>query len=136
MPERAPTPRIPAAIQPVFEEIVSVTDAFCNEHLDADYAELCVKLAAKLARKRPSPLARGDRRIWAAGIVYAVGRVNFLYPPSHHPHLRADDLAALIGDKKTTRAKKGRLIMAPLRIGLMDPEYPRRDMIDRNPMAW
>ncbi|WP_414637168.1 hypothetical protein [Actinophytocola sp.] len=27
------------------------------QHFDAEYAALCVKLAAKLARKRPSPLA-------------------------------------------------------------------------------
>ena len=136
MPERAPTLRVPAAIQPSFDEIVSVTNAFCNEHLDAEYAELCVKVAAKLARKRPSPLARGDRRIWAAGIVYAVGRVNFLADPSQHPHLRTDDLADLLSVKQTTMASKGRLIMDTLRIGLMDPEYTRRDMVDRNPMAW
>lgn len=136
MPEQAPTPRVPAAIQPVFEQIISMTDAFSNEHLDAGYAELCVKMAAKLARKRPSPLARGDRRIWAAGIVYAAGRVNFLFDPSQHPHLRTDDLADLIGVKQTTMANKGRLIMDTLHIGLMDPEYTRRDMLDRNPMAW
>jgi hypothetical protein len=136
MPERAPTPRIPSAIQPVFDEIVSVTGAFCDQHLDAEYAELCVKLAAKLARKRPSPLARGDRRIWAAGIVYAVGRVNFLFDSSQQPHLRTDDLADRLGVKQTTMANKGRLVMDALRIGLMDPEYTRRDMLDRNPMAW
>ncbi|GAA0913423.1 hypothetical protein Vau01_052370 [Virgisporangium aurantiacum] len=113
-----------------------MTDAFCDQHLDAEYAELCIKVAAKLARKRPSPLARGDRRISAAGIVYAAGRINFLADPAQHPHLRTDDLADLIGVKQTTIADKGRLIMETLRIGLMDPEYTRRDMLDRNPMAW
>src|SRR5699024_6068698 len=95
-----------------------------------------VKLAAKLARKRPSPLLRGDRRIWAAGIVYAIGRVNFLADPSQKPPLRTDDLADLLGVKQTTMASKGRLIMDTLRIGLMDPELSRRDMLDKNPMTW
>jgi hypothetical protein len=40
--------------------VVAVTDVVCLEHLDAEYAALCVKLAARLARKRPSPLASGD----------------------------------------------------------------------------
>ena len=136
MPKEAPTPQVPVAIRPIFEEIVSVTDKVCHEHLDAEYADLCVKLAAKLARKRPSPLARGDRRIWAAGIVYAIGRVNFLADPSQHPHLRTDDLADRLGVKQTTMTNKGRLIMDTLSIGLMDPEYARRDMIDKNPLNW
>ncbi|RSM72272.1 hypothetical protein DMB66_06710 [Actinoplanes sp. ATCC 53533] len=34
-----------------------------------------------------------NRGIWAAGIVYAIGRVNFLADPDQNPHLRTDDLA-------------------------------------------
>jgi len=132
----AQAPNVPAAIRPVFDEIIAVTDTFCLQHLDAEYAALCLKLAAKLARKRPSPLARGDRRIWAAGIVYAIGRVNFLADPSQKPHLRTDELAELLGVKQATMANKGRLIMDTLRIGLMDPEFSRRDMLDSNPMVW
>ena len=33
-------------------------------------------------------------------------------------------------------ANKGRLIMDTLSIGLMDPEFSRRDILDRNPMTW
>jgi hypothetical protein len=129
-------PNVPAGIRPVFDEIIAITDAFCLQHLDAEYAVLCVKLAAKLARKRPSPLARGDRRIWAAGIVYAIGRVNFLADPSQKPHLRTDELAEGLGVKQATMANKGRLIMDTIRIGLMDPEFSRSDRLDSNPMVW
>jgi len=93
-------------------------------------------LAAKLARKRPSPLTRGDRDIWAAGIVYAIGRVDFLADPNHTPYLRTDELARLLGVKQTTMTNKGRFIMDTLDIGLMDPEYSRRDMLEHNPMVW
>ncbi len=129
-------PKVPVALQPVFAEITAITGRFCAEHLDEEYARLCVKLAAKLARKRPSPLRRGDRRIWAAGIVYAIGRVNFLADPAQRPHLRTDELADLIGVKQATMANKGRLIMDTLGIGLLDPEYSRSDMLDQNPMVW
>jgi Domain of unknown function (DUF6398) len=56
-------PKVPIALQPVFDKITAITSRFCTEHLDEEYAQLCIKLAAKLARKRPSPLLRGDRRI-------------------------------------------------------------------------
>jgi len=52
-----------------------------------------------------------------AGIVYAIGRVNFLADPNHKPHLRTDELADLLGVKQTTMANKGRLIADTLRIG-------------------
>ena len=65
-----------------------------------------------------------------------MGRVNFLADPAQHPHVRTDDLANLLGVKQTTMTNKGRLIMDTLRIGLMDPEYSRQEMIDRNPMVW
>jgi hypothetical protein len=134
--DSAKTPKLPAPVRPVFDEITAITGAFCSQHLDAEYARLCDKLTAKLARKRPSPLLRGDPRIWAAGIVYAIGRVNFLADPSQQPHLRTDELASLLGVKQTTMANKGRLIMDTLRIGPMDPEYCRRDLLDSNPLAW
>jgi Domain of unknown function (DUF6398) len=134
--DSAETPKLPAAVRPVFNEITQITRAFCTEHLDAEYARLCDKLAAKLARKRPSPLLRGDRRIWATGIVYAIGRVNFLADPDQQPHLRTDELASLLGVKQTTMANKGRLIMDTLRIGLLDPEYCRGELLDRNPLVW
>src|SRR5882672_7824035 len=73
---------VPVAAQPVVTDIIEVTDSFCAEHLDAEYAQLCRALAVKLARKRPSPLLRGDRRIWAAGIVHTIGYVNFLTDPA------------------------------------------------------
>jgi hypothetical protein len=136
MSASTPPPKVPTAVKPIFDDIVSITELFCQQHLDAEYAELCVKLAAKLARKRPSPLLRGDRRIWAAGIVYAIGRVNFLADPTQKPHLRTDELADLLGVKQTTMTNKGRLIADTLRIALMDPEYSRRDMIDKNPVTW
>jgi hypothetical protein len=129
-------PKVPVALQTVFTEITAITSRFCAEQLDEEYARLCVKLAAKLARKRPSPLLRGDRRIWAAGIVYAIGRVNFLADPAQRPHLRTDHLAELLGVKQATMANKGRLIMDTLGIGLLDPEYSRSDMLDQNPMVW
>jgi len=66
---------------PVAEEIVGITDAVCLAVLDEEYADLARRAAAKLARKRPSPLVGGRRVTWAAAIVYALGQANFLFDP-------------------------------------------------------
>ena len=108
--------QVPVAARGVFEEITAIIAEFCAANLDEEYARLGRRLAAKLARKRPSPLLRGDRRIWAAAIVYTIGRVNFLSDPSTQPYLRTDQLAELFGVKQHTMANKGRLIMDMFRI--------------------
>jgi hypothetical protein len=135
-PDADESQKVPAAVRPAFNEITQITRAFCTEHLDAEYVQLCDKVAGRLARKRPSPLLRGDLRIWAAGIVYAVGRVNFLADPAQRPHLRTDELARLLGVKQPTMANKGRLIMDTLGIRLLDPEYCRGELLDQNPLVW
>ena len=61
-----PRLRVPAAMRETASQVTALTDDFCAEHMDAEYAELCRRLVAKLSRKRPSPLARGDVRVWAA----------------------------------------------------------------------
>jgi hypothetical protein len=61
-------------------------------------------LVAKLARKRPSPIGRGDADVWAAGALYAIGQNNFLFDPIQTPHLCADDLSLMTGVHKSTMA--------------------------------
>ena len=87
--------RVPKALRGDVAEIAALTDKVCAEHLDDEYGALCLRLLGKLARKRPSPLVRGERRVWAAGVLYTVGSINFLFDPSEEPHLRSDELAAL-----------------------------------------
>jgi len=62
-----------------FDEIMALVGQVCEEYLDEEYAQLARYATAALARKRPSPLARGRVDIWACGIVYALGTVNFLF---------------------------------------------------------
>ena len=46
----------PVAMMPIYENLVKLTDGFCEQHLNAEYAEPCRQMAAALCRKRPSPL--------------------------------------------------------------------------------
>lgn len=127
---------VPKAIKPYAEQVVEVTDAVCREHLDEEYAELCRDVVAKLGRKRPSPLVRGSLTIWAAGVVYAVGQLNFLFDPSQSPHASADQLSEWLGVKKTTMANKARMISDMLKLSPLDRQFMRRELVDRSPLTW
>jgi hypothetical protein len=127
---------VPAAMRDTFTAITSLTDAFCREHLTAEYATLCRQLTAALARKRPSPLARGKTEIWACAVVYALGTVNFLFDKSQTPHLRADELCQRFGVSQSSGANKAKVIRDLFDMGQMDPNWCLPSQLGQNPMAW
>jgi uncharacterized protein DUF6398 len=132
----AAQPKVPVALQPAFAEITAITGRFCAEHLDEEYARLCVKLAAKLARSdrlRCNAVTGGNGR---PGSSTSSGGSTSWQTRRSGRHLRSDELADLLGVKQATMANKGRLIMDMLGIGLLDPEYSRSDMLDQNLMVW
>lgn len=118
------------------QAIIDITDRACHEHLDDEYGQIAHRLVARLARKRPSPLARGDARIWAAGVLYAAGQINFLFDPTQTPHLAATELAERLRVVQTTMANKAALINRTLDIGIFEPELTRIAMLEQHPMAW
>lgn len=128
--------RIPEALRQQAEEILRLTDGFCADHLDAEYGELCRKLVAELARKRPSPLLRGDLRIWAGAVIYTIGSINFLFDRTQRPHMTADQLSQRLGLSKSTLGAKAKRIQDLLRIVLFEPRYCRRALLADNPLAW
>jgi hypothetical protein len=128
--------RIPVAMRDQAGQVIAVTDDVCIEHLDAEYARLARSLVARLARKRPSPLVRGDARIWAAGVLYVLAQVNFLFDRSQSSHMSSADLAAAVDVKPTTMANKAAMINRLLNIGVYEPELTRVAMLERHPMAW
>ncbi|MHB1534668.1 MAG: DUF6398 domain-containing protein [Acidimicrobiales bacterium] len=128
--------RIPKALRRDAEQIFAFTDEFCAEELDEEYGELCRRLVARLARKRPSPLARGDLRVWAAAVIYTVGQLNFLFDRSQVPHMTGDQLSALTGVAKSTMANKAKLIRDQLKLAHFDIDFCRRELLERHPTAW
>jgi Domain of unknown function (DUF6398) len=127
---------VPHAVKPYVGRVVTVTDAVCLEHLDQEYADLCRRVVGKLGRKQSSPLTRGAPGIWAAGIVYAVGQLNFVFDPTQTPHATADQLSEWFGVQKTTMANKARLVRDTLKLSHLDGEFMRRDLVDASPLTW
>ncbi|MBI3988062.1 MAG: hypothetical protein HY347_00450 [candidate division NC10 bacterium] len=127
---------VPKHMRPTFEAIVGMTDAFCQKHLNDEYAELSRKLAAALSRKRPSPLTHGNLQTWACAIVYTIGSVNFLFDRTQKPHTSAGRLCELFGVSQSTTAAKSKLIRDTFRMIQFDPRWCLPSKLDANPLAW
>ena len=127
---------VPKAMQPRYEEIVALTDRVSAELLTAEYAELARDLAATLARKRPSPLEKGTVAVWACSIVYALGRVNFLFDRDQDLYLCADALCQPFNVASRTAAAKSNTILDLLKVTPMDPRWTLPSRLGDNPMAW
>jgi hypothetical protein len=133
---RSQSEKVPAGMAAAFAAIVEVTDAFCRDHLNDEYAGLARQLAASLARKRPSPLERGAPETWACGITYALGSVNFLFDPDQQPHMSAAELCNGFGVKQRTGAAKARLIRDTFGMYPLDPDWCLPSLADHNPQQW
>lgn len=134
MPKRKP--KVNDAKQQAVEEITGLVDAFCKEHLNEEYAELCCRLTGKLARKRPSPLVTGRPTTWACGIVRTIGWVNFLDDSTQTPYMKLTAIDKAFGVGESTGQGKSMLIRKMFKIRTMAPEWSLRSRIDQNPMVW
>lgn len=129
-------PNIPEATQDQYTEIMNIVKKLCKEHLNDEYYELAQELTAKLARKRPSPLLSGRSNTWAAGIIHALGMVNFLFDKSQDPYLSSKDLADWFGLSQSTIGAKSKTIRDMFKMMQMDPRWTLFSNMDNNPMVW
>ena len=81
---------------------------------------LCRKLAAALARKRPSPLTRGKPEVWACAVVRVIGWVNFLDDSSQTPHMKLTAIDKAFGVAESTGQGKAKAIRDLLKIRQFD----------------
>ena len=124
------------AVQKALKGIVGMTDGFCRERLNEEYAVLCRKLAEKLSRKRPSPLTSGAPSVWAAGIVRTVGLVNFLQDPRQNPHMKLAEVDNAFGVSKSASQAKSMTIRTMLHVHEFDREWTLPSRMADNPLAW
>ena len=123
-------------VRDALEVIVAMMDQFCHERLNEEYAEMCRRLAEKLARKRPSPLLRGKPTTWACAIVRTIGWVNFLDDRSFSPHMKLTDIDKTFGVAESTGQGKSKTIRTMLKIRQFEPAWTLPSCIDDNPRIW
>ena len=127
---------VPKAMQATYNGVVALTDAFCRDRLNDEYLGLARAMTASLCRKRPSPLASGQPRTWACGILYALGQINFLSDKASQPYMVMADVCAAFSVGQSTASAKARVISDALRTNQMDPTWMLPGLVDRNPMIW
>ena len=127
---------VPKAMQSTYTAVTELTDTFCRQHLNDEYAALCRTAAAALARKRPSPLLRGRLEIWACAIVYALGTINFLFDRSQKPYMSAEDICAVFGVSKSSGANKAKVVRNTLDMSQFDATWFLPSRLAESPIAW
>jgi len=131
-----PSERVPAALREKFDAISQATDAFCDLRLNDGYKKVIRQALAALGRKRPSPLLKGKDPAWAAGVVHAVGMVNFLFDPAQTPNCKAPEIYAHFGVGASTALAKSKEVRDALNMGQFSPEWTVASNLDRNPLVW
>ncbi len=127
---------VPSTMQEKFNAIVAITDDFAKQHLNEEYAQMIRYATAALCRKRPSPLVSGKEKVWACGIIHAIGMVNFLFDASQKPYVGAKEIYNWFGVNASTGQAKSKQVRDILDTRQMDPNWCLPSKIDRNPLAW
>jgi len=127
---------VPKGMSARYMEIAGIIEKFCDEKLDAEYKEICLRALAKLCRKRPSPVETGKARTWACGLVYAIGSNNFIFDKSQPINMTAAEISEWFGLSKNTAGGKAAEIKNLLDLSYRNTEFLLKSHIDDNPMIW
>ncbi len=123
-------------ILPKFKAIIALTEAFCKRHLNEEYTQMCRRLALALARKQPSPLARGSKEVWACGIVRTIGWANMLDDPKTSPYMKLIDIDPKFGVANSTGQGKCMAAKRMFGIGRLNPDWTLPSRLGDNPLVW
>jgi hypothetical protein len=81
------------------------------------------------------PFISGKLEIWASAIIYALGRINFLFDKSFEPYVSGDDISNYFGTSKSTTSQKAKFILDTFKMGYYDDEFSTTHMKERNPFS-
>ncbi len=115
--------------------LIKMTGKFCSKHLDEEYRNLCERLIQKMSRKRNVPFIYGSIEIWAAAVVHAIGRINFLFDKSFKPYISAEDISRHFGASKSTVSQKAKVIRDMFKLQYWDEEFSTEYMKKKDPFA-
>lgn len=124
-------------LQQRIDELIAMTDKFCKEKIDSEYAELCKLMIEKLGRKRTvKPLATGRLNIWAAAVVYTIAVNNFLFDKSFQPYIPLSEIHEYFDTKQSTVTAKAAQIRQMLKMSVQfDTEFSTKRTLENSPFA-
>lgn len=127
---------VPKAMSARYVQIAEIVEKFCDEKLNKEYREVCLKALVKLCRKRPSPLMTGKAQTWACGIIYAIGSSNFIFDKSQPINMTANEIAEWFNLSKSTAGNKAAEINKHLDLSYFNTEFQLKTLTDKNPTVW
>ena len=116
------------------DKLLELIEAFCAQKLDDEYFQLSEKLVKKLGRKRNVPFESGKIEIWAAGIIHALGLINFLFDKSFEPYVTVNEINDHFGTKQSTVTSKSKQIRDLLKLSHFDKAFSIRGIRNSNPL--
>ena len=136
MPKHNSTLSVPKSMNQRYAEITALIDDYCSKTLDKEYAQLSRLATAALCRKKLSPIQLGSASVWACGIIWAIGFINFLFDKSTSPYVSAEDLAKAFGAARSTVSNKSKQIRDLLKMNQFDHRWYLPSRIESSSMAW
>jgi Domain of unknown function (DUF6398) len=132
----AKSTKIPSGWEHPYAALTGLTDRFCTEHLNQEYADLARYAIAALCRKRPSPLINGNVQTWACAVLYALGQINFLSDKATKPTMAMADLCAHFGIASSTGGNKAKLVRQALSMQQFDHRWTLPSRVGASPVMW
>ncbi len=129
-----PIAEIDAAYRERYTELLEIIQPFCETYLNQEYLESCYRLAADVCQEG-SPVLSGKAKSWAAGLTWAIGRVNFLSSSEIEPSMSQKEFSAAIGVSSATISAKCREIWEGLELIQLDPDYIVESMAKDTPLS-
>ncbi|MCE1246828.1 MAG: DUF6398 domain-containing protein [Firmicutes bacterium] len=120
-------------IQSKSEQLKLLTSKYCDEYLNDEYKQLCIKLIKKMERKKVVPFLSGKIEIWAAATVYTIGSINFLFDKSFEPFVKPGDISKYFGAAQSTTTQKSKLIRDMFKLHYYDSEFSTSKSREDNP---
>ncbi len=128
--------KVPRARRERARQIMEISDRFAAERLDMDYAHAARRVLATLARKRPSPLAEGEPRLWAAAALNVVMAANLPFDEARDPGSDTARLSELSGLPAKEVLNQGERVLAALQLHPFDAVLPRYAPLVGSLMLW
>jgi len=135
--------QLPPQSRSRFLEITALTDGVCAElsPIAHEYRMFSWVLTGTLCREQEAgetPLLcdRSQAGSWAAGVLWTLGRINWLTDRSFEPHMTAEELAERCGVSTATMQNKASKIRDYCGITDFDPQWTLPSMAIENPLIW
>lgn len=111
-------------------EIRELLHSFCKNYLNEELESYAIKLCENLGRKRKIDILRSKKEIWAASIIHAISRLNFLFDNENEKYITADTICDFFSTNKSTIGNKATQIEKACNLTIGAKGYCSKEITD------